>query len=127
MHTNGSETDPPITHVLRRASRAIPRRTFATRPSLHIGQESLEEEKQSKEALSREAGQVRALLEEEKARLETERKRANDEAEARCRLESLLAAEKKKEEDMVRAYIYVVSCMLSWGIEGRSCIQKIPQ
>ncbi|CAN0036373.1 unnamed protein product, partial [Pylaiella littoralis] len=68
--------------------------------ALRASKESLEAERLSKEALSREAGETKALLVEGKALLEAEAKRANDEGEARRRLESMLAAEMKKEEDM---------------------------
>lgn len=44
------------------------------------------------------------MLDQGKSLLETETKRANDEAEARQRLESMLAAEMKKEEDMVGCF-----------------------
>lgn len=37
--------------------------------------------------------------------MEAERKRADEQDEARRRLEALLATEKKKEEDMVRGFI----------------------
>lgn len=83
-------------------------------------QESLETEKLSKEALTREASEVKVLLEEESARLETERKRADDEGEARRRLESLLVTEKKKEEDMVRYFC----CTLTRGRDKASPAQS---
>ncbi|CAM9783939.1 unnamed protein product [Scytosiphon promiscuus] len=72
----------------------------ASKASRNTGWEFLEAEKLSKETLTREVSEVRVLLDQERALLEAERNKSNDEAEARRRLESLLVAERKKEEDM---------------------------
>ena len=56
----------------------------------------------AKDGLAREADEAKALLDDRTAQLEAERQRAEEEGEARRRLESMLAAERKKEEEMVR-------------------------
>lgn len=64
-------------------------------------QESLTEEKLSKATLAKDATESMALLVEEKALHRAERERLMEEVEARLRLESLMASEMKKEQEMV--------------------------
>lgn len=61
-------------------------------------------ERSTKESLAHEASQARELIDEGKAMLAAERGKLAEEMEARVRLEALLAAEKKKEEDMVSLF-----------------------
>ena len=69
-------------------------------------QEFLEAEKSTKESLVHEASEARVLLVEEKALLAVEREKLVEEVESRRRLEALLAAETRKEEDVVSCLLY---------------------
>lgn len=71
-------------------------------------QEFLEAEKSTKESLVHEASEARVLLVEEKALLAVEREKLVEEVESRRRLEALLAAETRKEEDVVSCFVLVV-------------------
>lgn len=64
-------------------------------------QEFLEAEKSTKESLAHEASEARELLSEEKALVAVERGRLAEEVEVRQRLEALLAAETRKEDEIV--------------------------
>lgn len=79
--------------------------TFLTFMS-KMSQEFLEAEKSTKESLAHEASEARELLSEEKALVAVERGRLAEEVEARQRLEALLAAETRKEDEIVR-FVFV--------------------